>query len=141
MGQGAHGMNGSDDVRRVSGEVDVLRGELGSLVDELDRRRHEAFDIGLQLRRHPVAVAVAATAAALVVGGLLAWAVRQRREHARPTVRAREARRALARLMDHPERVAAEPSVGNKVATAVLTLVATALAKRVIDRKVGPPAR
>lgn len=140
MGQGADGVNGAgaDPVGRVSGEIESLRGELGGLVAELDRRRHEAFDLGLQARRHPVLLAATAAVAALAVGGLLALAVRQRREHRRPAVRARETRRALARLLDHPDRVAAEPSVGNKVATAVLTLVATTLAKRYIDRKAAP---
>lgn len=141
MGQGADGMNGARDVGRVSGEIEALRGELGGLVEELDRRRHEAFDLGLQARRHPVAIAVAATAAALVVGGLLAYAARDRRRRRRPSARARETRRALARLLDNPERVAAEPSVANKVATAVLTLVATTLAKRLVDRKVLPARR
>ena len=130
-----------ETVGRVSGEIETLRAELGGLVDELDRRRHEAFDLGLQVRRHPVAVALVATAAALVVGGLLVVAARERRRHRRPSVRAREARRALSRLLDHPDRVAAEPSISNKIATAVLTVVATAVAKRIIDSKVAPERR
>jgi hypothetical protein len=136
-------MNGAREnaVDRVEGEIDSLRGELGGLVAELDRRRHEAFDVRLQLQRHPVAAAIAAAAAALVVGGALAVAVRARRERRRPSVRAREARRALTRLLDHPGRVASEPSVGNRVATAVLTVVATALAKRLIDAKIAPSRR
>lgn len=126
---------GEDPVGRVEGEIQSLRGELGGLVAELDRRRHEAFDLRLQLKRHPVAVAIAAAGAALVLGGLLAVAVRSRREHRRPSVRAREARRALARLLEHPDRVAAEPSISNKVATAVLSLAATIVAKRLLERQ------
>ncbi len=94
-------------VRRVSGEIDALRNDLGNLVAELDRRRHEMFDLGLQARRHPVAIAVAAATAALVAGGLIAVAIRARRRRRSPAARAREARRALARLLDHPQRVAA----------------------------------
>jgi hypothetical protein len=140
MGPRAHGMNGKKeaDVGRIAGEIDSIRTELGGLVGELDRRRREAFDLRLQVKRHPVAVALAATAAALVVGGIVAFSVRQRRERRRPSVRAGETRRALARLLDHPDRVAAEPSMGNKVATAVLTLVATSLAKRLVDERVAP---
>jgi len=143
MGQGADGVNraGEDVVGEVSGEIDTLRRELGGLVAELDRRRHEAFDLGLQARRHPVAVAVVAATVALVVGGLLALAAKERRRRRRPSVRAREARHALGRLLDHPDRIAVEPSMGTKVATAVVTLVATTLAKRIIDRKVAPPRR
>jgi hypothetical protein len=142
MGEGADRVkNGSPrgDVGRVSGEIDTLRNELGGLVAELDRRRHEALDLGLQVRRHPVVVAAVATALALILGGSVALIVHTRREHRRPTVRARETRRALARLFDHPDRVAAEPSVANKVATAVAVAVATALVKRLLDRK-RPPA-
>jgi hypothetical protein len=134
-------VNGEADVGRIAGEIDSLRTELGGLVGELDRRRREAFDLGLQARRHPIALAVAATAAAVVVGGLVAFAVRQRRERRRPSVRAGEARRALQRLLHHPERIGAHPSMGHQVATAVLTLVATALAKRIIDRKLLPARR
>jgi hypothetical protein len=129
---------GEDTVGRVEGEIQSLRGELGGLVAELDRRRHEAFDLRLQLRRHPVAAAIAAAGAALVVGGLLAVAVRSRRQHRRPSMRARETRRALARLLDHPDRVAAEPSITNKVATAVLSLAATMIAKRILERQLPP---
>jgi hypothetical protein len=143
MGEGADRVNGAREeaVGRVEGEIDSLRGELGGLVAELDRRRHEAFDLRLQLQRHPVAAAIAAAAAALVVGGAIALVVRGRREKRRPAVRARETRRALARLLEHPDRVAAEPSVANRVATAVLTLAATTLAKRLIDAKVASPRR
>jgi hypothetical protein len=141
MGQGADGVSAREDVGRVSGEIESLRGELGGLVAERDRRRHEAFDHRLQARRHPVLVAAVAAVAALAAGGLLALAARTRREHRRPAVRAREARRALSRLLDHPDRVGAEPSIGNKVATAVATLVATTVAKRLLDRKLVPERR
>jgi hypothetical protein len=127
-----------EQVRRVSSEIEGLRGELGSLVAELDRRRHEAFDLGLQARRHPVAVIVAASAVALVVGGLIAAAVRSRRQHRRPAVRARETRRALARLLEHPQRVAADQSVLQKVVGAVAATAGTAIAKRLVDRYVVP---
>jgi hypothetical protein len=125
-------------VGRVEGEIDMLRSELGGLVAELDRRRHEAFDLGLQARKHPLLVASIATVAAILVGGSIALAVRTRRERRRPSVRAREARHALSRLFEHPDRVAAEPSIPNKVVTAVAVALATALAKRLLDRAVRP---
>jgi hypothetical protein len=71
----------------------------------------------------------------------LALAVRSRRQHRRPAVRARETRRALARLFDHPHRVAAEPSVANKVGTAVAIALTTALVKKVVARSVPPVRR
>jgi hypothetical protein len=130
--------NGSprQDVGRVAGEIDSLRGELGGLVAELDRRRREAVDLRLQLRRHPVLVASVVAGAAILVGGALAALVTARRHRQRPSVRARNTRRALARLLEHPHRVAAEPSMANKIATAVGIAVATTLAKRLVVRSV-----
>jgi hypothetical protein len=143
MGEGADRVrdgspSANETVGRVSGEIDMLRNELGALVGELDRRRHEALDLGLQARRHPVLVATVATVAALVVGAAIAVIVRGRRERRRPTVRARETRRALSRLFEHPHRVAAEPSIPNKVVTALSVAVATAIAKRLIDQGLRP---
>jgi hypothetical protein len=128
------GSSGNGDVRRVSGEIATIRNELGSLVAELDRRRHEAFDLKLQARKHPVAVAVAAGGAALVLGGLIALVVRSRRNARRPSTRMRETRRAMARLLEHPDRVAAEPSIPNKILTGVAVAAGTAFAKAMIDR-------
>jgi hypothetical protein len=146
MGEAADRVNGKPaDVGRIAGDIETLRGELGTLVSELDRRRHEAFDLSLQLRRHPVAVAVAVGAVALAAGGLLAVLVRSRRQHRRPGYRAQEARRALARLLEHPDRVAAEPSVGQKILAAAGTAAGAAVARRLVQRYVratpSPPTR
>lgn len=124
------------EVQRVSDEIETLRAELGSLVSELDRRRHELVDVRLQLRRHPGVVLAAAGVAALLLGGAVAVSVRNRRRRARPAFRAQEARRALARLLDHPHRVAAEPSMGVKIATAVGVAAGSAVARRLAERLV-----
>ncbi len=140
MGEGADRVTSGSpqqQVQRVSGEIDALRGELGALVAELDRRRQELFDLGLQVRRHPVAVAVAAAATALVLGGLLALTVRGRRERRRPTVRAREARRALARLLERPDRIGVQPGTAQTILAAAGAAAGTALAKRMVARYVA----
>jgi len=143
MGGGANRVNGAGEetVGKVSGEIDALRGELGALVAELDRRRHVAFDVGLQVRRHPVAVALAAATLALVAGGLIALAVAGRRRRQRPSVRARETQRALLRIARKPHRVAAEPSMPGKIAIAAATAAAAALARRLVQRQVSPAPR
>lgn len=136
--------DGSPDlVRRVSGEIDTLRGDIASLVSELDRRRHEMFDVRLQARKHPVLLASVAAGGALLLGAGIAFAVRARRERQRPVNRAREVRRAMARLVDHPEDVAAKPKMREAILTAVGVAVATTLAKRLVDRAVAaaPPPR
>jgi len=119
---------------RVVSDIDRLRGELGRLVSELDRRRHEAFDVKLQIRKHPLAAVLAVSAAALVVGGLVAIAVRRRRRERGPVHRAREVRGALARLLDHPDRVAAETTLTDKILGAAGVVAATAVARRLVDR-------
>jgi HAMP domain-containing protein len=140
MGEGAARVSagGEETVGKVSGEIESLRGELGALVAELDRRRHEAFDLGLQARRHPVAVAVVAATIALAVGGLIALVVAGQRRRQRPTEKIKETRRALARIMDHPHRVGRDPSIPRKVVAAAATAAAAALAKRLVQRKVAP---
>jgi hypothetical protein len=143
MGKGTARVNGASEatVGRVSGEISTIRNELGALVSELDRRRHEAFDLGLQVRRHPVAVAVAAATLALAVGGLIALAVSARRERRRPSARVRETRRALARNMERPHQVGRDPSIPRKVVAAIATAAAANLAKRLIQRQVAPAPR
>lgn len=125
-------------VSRVSGEIDTLRSDIGNLVAELDRRRHELFDLKLQAKRHPVALAVAVAGAALVLGGLVALAMRSRRERHRPSRRAREVSHAVARLLEHPDRVAAEQSTRDKILVAAGVAAGTAVARRLVDRFVGP---
>jgi hypothetical protein len=138
MGEGADRVrNGSPKPEEVVGEIDVLRSELGGLVAELDRRRHEAFDVRLQASRHPVVAAGVAAALALVVGGAIAIAVRNARRNRRPTTRARDVRAALSRLAEHPRRVAAEPSVAVKLVTAALVAILTTVAKRLAEKAVA----
>jgi hypothetical protein len=130
-----------EQVRRVSGEIDALRGDIGNLVDELDRRRHEMFDLRLQARRHPVVVAAAAAGAALVAGGIIAYLVRDRRERNRPLHRAREMREAMSRLIEHPYDVAAKPDIPEKILVAVGIAAGGALARRFVERMVAPTPR
>ena len=85
-------------------------------------------------------LAIAAAGAALVVGGLIALAVRSRREARSPSRRAREVSRAISRLVDHPDRVAAEESVRNKILAAAGIAAGTAVARRLVDRLIAPDA-
>jgi hypothetical protein len=67
--------------RAIEQEIEGLRGRLDGVVGELDRRRHEALDVRLQVRRHSTAVAtVGVVAAVLVVGSFVAWRNARRRQ-------------------------------------------------------------
>ena len=125
--------------REIEARIDGLRRDLGDLVAELDRRRHEAFDLRLQARRHPVALGIAGVTLAAVVGLGVALALRRSRERQRPLNRARRARRALERLVDDPDHLARESTVGEKILAAAGTAAASLLVKRAMDRVV--PAR
>lgn len=85
----------------------VLRNQLGATLEELDRRRHEAFDLRIQARRHHLPLLLAITAgaagAALLVGGTtwaVAHAVRRRR-----AARLGNKLRLLGEILRHPERL------------------------------------
>jgi hypothetical protein len=138
MGEGADRVrDGSPrpaDAGHVAREIDVLRRELGGLVAELDRRRHEALDLRLQLRRHPILLGTVAVVTALAVSGAVALVVHGARQRRRPTTRARDVRDALARVIEHPREVASLPSVSTKIATAVGVAIATTIAKRLLVR-------
>ncbi|BDG08407.1 hypothetical protein [Anaeromyxobacter paludicola] len=127
--------------RELEGEIESLRGELGDLVSELDRRRHELLDLRLQLRRHPVAFGVAGVSVVLVLGGAVAVMVNARERRRRPTERARRLGKALSRMIDAPHKVAREPSVGEKILAAAGTAAASILVKRLMDRATAPVAR
>jgi len=81
-GDGAAAEAGGEATERaIEQDIDRLRDQLDGMVGELDRRRHEVFDVRLQLRRHGTAVAtVGVVAAVLVVGGFVAWRNARRRQ-------------------------------------------------------------
>ena len=73
--------DGEATEQAIERDIDRLRGRLDGMVGELDRRRHEALDVRLQLRRHATAVAtVGVVAAVIVVGGFVAWRNARRRQ-------------------------------------------------------------
>jgi hypothetical protein len=127
--------NGEDTERALESDIERLRGELDAMVDELDRRRHEAFDVRLQLRRHRgLVVGVAAVAVLLTGAGLYAWAASRRRQD-RLLVRMQHLARAIAIMARNPERLEraleGRPQPGS-VITSALTKVAGAAGQRAI---------
>jgi hypothetical protein len=104
MGEGTPGLNGPERTPRdVEAEIDEVRDDLDALVSELDRRRHEALDWRLQVRRHQrgIAIAVGSTAAVVVAIVLVQRSLRRRRES--PTRRAATLLHALQLVAREPE--------------------------------------
>jgi hypothetical protein len=115
------------------------------LVAELDRRRHEALDVRLQLRRHPLVVAVVVGAAAtLLAAAILASAARRRRAQAKTTRAQNLVQSMLVLSKSDPERLAAAIDGTRTAKESALSQVAklAGLAVRpLISRSLGPPAR
>ena len=145
MGERPHSLKPADGEPGASGrlarEIGDIRAEIGALVDELDRRRREAFDLRQQIQRHPVALSVAGLAVGALLGGSVALLVYNSRRKRRASYKAKQLRVALDRMMEHPERVArGEPPPGEKIIAAVGTALATLLVRQAFERAV-PPAR
>ena len=125
--------------QEIEGKIVSLRGELGDIVSELDRRRHEAFDVKLQFEKHRTVFILAGVALVGALGAGIASMIRERRQRERPVERARRARRAFERLMEDPEHMARESTVAEKIAAAGGTAVVSLLVKRALDQVM--PAR
>jgi hypothetical protein len=131
------------DQKAMAAEIEGLRDDLGRILSELDRRRRELLDPRVLLRHHP-AVAVTAGVVAAALGGAVALLIWNRRRQSRPAARTRELRRAVGRLLHDPRRVAKEPSMGIKIATAAGSAAATLAVKQLVSRalaRIPPPAR
>jgi len=132
MGQGTVGV----DPQQLEAEIAALRDELGALVAELDRRRHDLLDVRLQLRRHAWQIAIAGVGFSTAIAGLV-WLGTSRAQRGRGLLsRASRLREGLARMVERPERVAAEQTVVGKLLTAAATAAVAAAAKKVVDRVV-----
>jgi hypothetical protein len=131
MGEGTAGVSKRE--AEIEREIEDVRKRLDKSLAELDRRRHELMDVKLQVSKHPQAVIIAGGAVVLLVGAV--WlAARNSRREPEPVQKARRFRWAAARAVEHPERVAREPPLWEKIAATVGTTVAVTLTKRLLDR-------
>jgi hypothetical protein len=139
MGEGADRVN--NGTHHIEGEIAEIRGRLDQSLAELDRRRHEATDVKLQIRRHPGAVAVAGGVVLLLLGGV-AYAIWAARKRERPVNKAKRLKLALSRMIDEPQKVAkAEPTVPEKILAAAGTAAATFLTKKIIEKAMNEAGR
>ena len=107
--------------RQLDGEIAALREELGSLVGELDRRRHEALDVKLQARRHAGGLTVSGVALVAAASGLR-WLTFRR--HQPMVSKAGKVGEALSRILHRPARVAAERGLADRGLAKVISLAA-----------------
>lgn len=117
-----------DKEHLLTARADLVRSRLHATLSALDRRRHEALDVPLQISRHlgvVAGVAAVTVAGAIVVGVLRAASAARRRRRGRWQL--------LRRAWEHPERVAQpEETLTGKIAKAA----AVALARYLIGKLV-----
>jgi hypothetical protein len=123
-----------DASRHLESEIAILREEIGGMVVEIDRRRHELTDVRLQLRRHVVGVSVTAVALIAVAAGAVWLGMERRTRHQGLLGRLARLRQAVRHMIDRPERVAAEPTVMGKILTAAGTAAVATLVKKGLER-------
>jgi hypothetical protein len=129
-----NGASPREDARRLEGEIAALREELGGLVAELDRRRHELTDVKLQVRRHALEVTITAVTLVGAAAGLVWLGVWRARRQRTLLSRADRVRGAVLRMIDQRPRALAEPSVHRKIFTAAATGAVATLMRKVVDR-------
>ena len=119
--------------------ADRIRGELMSTLQELDRRRHLAFDLRYQTTRHRTAIALVAVGALAIAGAGLTAALIRARQRRKSLLSERI--RGLVRARENPDRIARDgndqrlaPQVARKFAVALAAALATQLGKRSMRR-------
>jgi len=124
------------EVQALEQDVQEIRADLTGLVNELDHRRHDLFDVKKQLSRHAIPLIVAGVGLVAVVAGSWALAAHRRRQRQTVGSRAARLRQAVARMIDKPERVARSPSMAEKIVGAGAAAVISVLAKRLAERTI-----
>ena len=124
MGEGASDVKTGETPEQLERDVQEIRVEMNGLVGELDRRRHELLDWRLQLRKHALALTIGVGGLVCVVSGLAAIAAARKHRRQRLVAKIELFRRAISRMVEHPELVA-RPQRG--LGTAALSAAASAL--------------
>lgn len=145
MAQGTGGVTQIEaparDPRAIEREIRGHRGELSTLVGELNRRRQELTDVRLQLRRHTVGVATGLLATGSVIVGSFLYARWRARRYNSLIARGGRLREAVGRMIDRPERVASEPTVGQRLLASAGSAAAAVLIKAILERLTPSPSR
>lgn len=135
-GAGGDADSPRETVRLLEGQITALREELGELVAELDRRRHEALDVKLQVRRHARGITLTSVALVGAAAGFVWLNVWLSRRRQRFGARVGRFQHAVSRMIERPERVAAEPTVTMRIIAAAANAAAATLIKKVLERVV-----
>jgi hypothetical protein len=139
MDEGTRGLKSQSPAatpETLGNEISVVRGELDVLLAELDRRRHETLDVHLQLRRHGFGVVLTTVAFLGTAAGVVWLSLWRQRRRDRLAAQAGRLRQAVSRMVEQPERVAAEPTILGKIAAAAGSAAAASLVRKLLERGV-----
>jgi hypothetical protein len=128
-----------DKAKALQEEVVEIRDDLTGLVNELDHRRHDLFDVRKQLSRHAIPLVLGGLGVVGLVAGGWALAARRRRRRQALSSRVARLRQALARMIDKPERVARSPGTAERIAGAAATAIVSVVARRLAERMIRRP--
>ena len=143
MAEGTGGMTEVDapaphDLGPIEAEIKRRRGDLTTLVAELNRRGHELMDARLQIRRHALGFTITVLAVGAVAAGSIALRVWRARRRDALIARTGRLREALARMVDRPERVAVEPTATQRIIGSAGSAAAAFLIKAALERVARP---
>jgi hypothetical protein len=129
----------AEQAAKLEKEIEGIRGRLDGMVGELDRRRHDLFDVRAQLRRHAVPLVAVALALLGIAGGGIALGIARRRRRARVGARLTRLQEAVGRMIAKPNQAANPPGVGQKIAgaggAAAASIVVKALGRRLLNER------
>ncbi|HET9449957.1 MAG TPA: hypothetical protein VFO83_03705 [Aggregicoccus sp.] len=134
------------DREQTEKAADRIREEFLLTLQELDRRRDHALDVGYQVRQHRDAFVIAGSAVALLaLAGVGVGIYRRRHREERLFKRRLE---GIRRAWSHPERLASSREekplaieMGTKLVVIFGTALATSLAKRSVTSLVPPQGK
>jgi hypothetical protein len=140
MGEGTSSVDPEEHLDEVSERIEKSRARLDRLVSELDQRRHVVINFKRRVSEHPLWALAAGVLTVGLVGGVVVLAVHQQRQRQALVSRASRLRRAVARMIDKPDRVApAGASLTGKALTAAASAASTILVKRLLASLGQPP--
>lgn len=123
------------EVNRLRTKIDATREELGTYLSELDRRRHEALDLKLQIRKHPGVLIGAGVAVAGIVTGAVVMVARARKRE----TPGQRMQRAASRILPAPAATPAGPSRTLERLLTSAVPIGVALAKGYLTRGTRHP--
>ena len=126
------------DQRRLEANANRLRSRLARTLESLDRRRHDAMNVRVQVGKHPVSLAVLGDKAIAAIDGKIGMSMYRSRNPWRRMLKQRTD--ALVRAWKHPDRSgkpAKDPFVADIARSVAISLASfglTQLAKYAMEK-------